>query len=93
VILFHHSNIHMPGWLDKPLRAVIVTPWIHQVHHSRLQPETDSNYSSLFSWWDRLAKTLKFRSDLRTIDQGLDGWDHPRHLSLWGMMKTPFRRK
>jgi sterol desaturase/sphingolipid hydroxylase (fatty acid hydroxylase superfamily) len=48
VILLHHSNINMPARLDRALRAVIVTPWMHWVHHSSYQPETDSNFLNDF---------------------------------------------
>lgn len=54
VVQMHHANIALPARLDRALRLVIVTPFMHKVHHSRWQPETDSNYSSLFSFWDRL---------------------------------------
>ncbi|WP_338132080.1 hypothetical protein [Bradyrhizobium elkanii] len=30
---------------------------MHKMHHSRHQPETDSNYSNLLSIWDRLGGT------------------------------------
>ena len=40
-------------------RCVIVTPALHKVHHSVRRIEADSNYSSLFSWWDRLFRTRK----------------------------------
>jgi len=53
VVQFHHANVGLPEKYDRVLRAVIVTPNMHRVHHSRWQPETDSNYSSLFSFWDR----------------------------------------
>ena len=58
VILFHHSNIRIPSGLDRALRCIITTPWIHWVHHSNWQPETDSNFSSVLSIWDRLFGTF-----------------------------------
>ena len=54
VVQLHHANVALPARLDRALRVVIVTPFMHKVHHSRWQPETDSNYSSLFSFRDRL---------------------------------------
>jgi len=50
VIAFHHSNVALPERFDRILRAVIVSPNMHRVHHSDWQPETDSNYASIFSW-------------------------------------------
>lgn len=89
VVLFHHSNVAISGRLDQILRMVIVTPWVHWIHHSRLLPETDSNYSSIFSWWDRLFRTFRLRKDPRTIRYGLDGWDDPKRQSVGGMLATP----
>ncbi len=72
-ILFHHSNIGIPEKYDRVLRAIIVTPNMHRVHHSIIQSETDSNYSSLFSVWDRLARTFRRRADTLRITLGMPG--------------------
>ena len=55
--IFHHSNINLPIKLEKVLSHVIVTPSIHWVHHHKRQTETDANYSTIFSWWDRIFRT------------------------------------
>jgi sterol desaturase/sphingolipid hydroxylase (fatty acid hydroxylase superfamily) len=89
VILFHHSNLSIPDWLDRGLRGVVVTPAMHRVHHSRWQPETDSNYGSVFPWWDRLLGSFRLREDARTIQLGLDEFDGPAWQSLGGMLRTP----
>jgi sterol desaturase/sphingolipid hydroxylase (fatty acid hydroxylase superfamily) len=92
VVQVHHANIALPAWLDRGLRALIVTPFMHKVHHSRWQPETDSNYSSLFSFWDRLFGTLRLREDPRTLQYGLEEFDPPKHQTLGGLLITPFRK-
>jgi len=89
VVQLHHANVGLPDRLDRWLRLLIVTPAMHKVHHSRLQPETDSNYSSLFSIWDRLFRTLRLRADPRTIQFGLDNFDQPKQQTLAGLLKTP----
>ena len=40
IILFHHANLRVPAGVDRRFCWVIVTPWIHYVHHSRWRPET-----------------------------------------------------
>ena len=75
VVQLHHANIALPAWLDRGLRLFIVTPFMHKVHHSRWQPETDSNYSSLFSFWDRLFGTFRLRAQPNTLQFGLDDFD------------------
>ncbi len=89
VVLFHHSNVSFPRWLDHGLLAVVVTPAMHRVHHSRWQPETDSNYGSVFPYWDYLARSSRLRSDAHTIHLGLDGMDAPAWQSVAGMLMTP----
>jgi sterol desaturase/sphingolipid hydroxylase (fatty acid hydroxylase superfamily) len=92
VTQLHHADISL-GRLDRWLSWWIVTPFLHKVHHSRWRPETDSNYSTVFSVWDRLACTLRTRSDPRTIEFGLDEFDAPRWQTLRGMLSTPLRAK
>ena len=86
---FHHANISL-GRLDSWLRRIIVTPDMHKMHHSRWQPETDSNFSTLFSVWDRLARTFRMRCDPKTLHYGLNEFDGPHWQTFWGMLKTPF---
>jgi sterol desaturase/sphingolipid hydroxylase (fatty acid hydroxylase superfamily) len=90
VILFHHSNVRFPENLDRWLRLIIVTPAIHRVHHSRLRAETDSNYSSVFSFWDRLAGTFQMRKNGRSVDFGLDEFDGEQWQRMRGLLTTPF---
>jgi sterol desaturase/sphingolipid hydroxylase (fatty acid hydroxylase superfamily) len=92
VILFHHSNLRLSGRADRCLRWLIVTPWMHFVHHSRWQPETDSNYSSLLSVWDRIFGSFRLREKPEEILLGLDGWQEREWRGLPGMLAKPFRK-
>lgn len=92
VVQLHHANVALPVWLDRALRVVIVTPFIHKVHHSRWLTETDSNYSSLFSFWDRLFRTLRLRDDPHTLQFGLQEFDGAHNHTLTGLLATPFRQ-
>lgn len=93
VVQFHHANIGLPPRLDQALRLFIVTPAMHKVHHSRWQPETDSNYTALLSVWDRLFGTFRLNPRPETIRLGLDGLDQAQHQSAWGLLNTPFRTR
>ena len=86
---FQHANIGLPRKVDQLLRCFIVTPAMHKVHHSRWQPETDSNYSSLLSVWDRIFRSFRLRDDPRTIQFGLDDFAKPEDQTLPGILKTP----
>lgn len=89
VTQFHHADISLGCW-DRPLRWFLVTPDMHKVHHSDQQPETDSNYATVLSVWDRLAGSFRMRHDLRTLVFGLKDFHAPAWQSWWGMWKTPF---
>lgn len=92
IVQFHHANIGLSHKADRVLRAVIVTPDMHRVHHSRWQPETDSNYSSLFSFWDRIAKTFRLRDKPEEIELGLEEFDQEKDQTVGGMLKTPLKK-
>lgn len=93
VILFHHSNIALPEAWDRALRALIVTPNMHRVHHSQIKTETNSNYSSVLSVWDRLLKSLRLRADVLAIRYGIPEFPEPEWQRLPMMIKTPFARR
>ena len=57
---FHHSNIKIPLRVERIINLFLVTPRMHGIHHSIVQTETDSNFSTIFSFWDRLHKSMKF---------------------------------
>jgi sterol desaturase/sphingolipid hydroxylase (fatty acid hydroxylase superfamily) len=67
--LFNHSNVALPPWLDALARWIVVTPQMHQVHHSIERAETDSNFGFNLSWWDRLFGT--YRAAPRAGEAGL----------------------
>jgi sterol desaturase/sphingolipid hydroxylase (fatty acid hydroxylase superfamily) len=64
---------------------------MHRVHHSDWQPETDSNFASIFSWWDRLGRSLRLRQDVRSLHYGLRDFDGEEAQSVLGLLKTPLR--
>ncbi len=88
--LFHHSNLAIPEKWDRILRAVIVTPNMHRVHHSVELLETNSNYTSLLSVWDRLFRSFRKREDTQTITIGLPRFREGKWQRLRGFLLTPF---
>jgi len=89
VILFHHSNLRLPKWIDFGAMTLLVTPAMHRVHHSRLREETNSNYGSVLPWWDWLFRTLRIRRDSKAIKFGLPEFHRDRNHTLLGMLRTP----
>jgi len=70
-ILFHHSNLRLPERFERVLDNVVVTPRMHGIHHSEVASETDSNWSSLLSWWDWLHGTMNLDVPQDEITIGL----------------------
>ena len=90
VVQFHHANIRLPVAVETILSKIVVTPNIHRVHHSKWQPETDSNFSSLLAFWDRVCGTKRVCADLQKIELGLDEFG-PGDENLAGIMEAPLR--
>ncbi len=91
VALFHHANVRVPPRVDRLLSALIVTPSMHFVHHSKWVEETDSNFSAVLSVWDRLFRTYR-RRPVEEIDFGLGGYEERDYATLRGMLATPLER-
>jgi sterol desaturase/sphingolipid hydroxylase (fatty acid hydroxylase superfamily) len=58
-ILFHHSNARLPLEVERKLNRICVTPRMHSIHHSIVKEETNSNWSTGLTIWDRLHGTLR----------------------------------
>ena len=71
-ILFHHSNLALPGEWDERLSWLLTTPRMHGIHHSVVRAERDSNWSSGISLWDRLHGTYRRLPPPRAITIGVD---------------------
>ena len=71
--LFHHSNIMMPLRLERFISKVVVTPSIHWVHHHALRKDTDSNYGTIFSFWDKLFNTRSTTQRSNSMKIGVEG--------------------
>ena len=85
-----HTNVKLFAPVDRVLRLLIVTPNMHKVHHSRKRIETDSNYSNIFSIWDRIFGTYTATVDFSRLRYGLDGFDDRRKQTLPALLKLPF---
>ncbi len=85
--LFHHSNLKLPGWFERPLSCVIVTPSVHFVHHHALQADTDSNYSTIFSIWDFMFSSRSKTKRALDFKIGVEG---QRDLSIMRLVFRPF---
>ncbi len=86
---FHHSNLSLPERLEKKLSAFLVVPATHVAHHERDRSFYNSNFSALFTFWDRLFGT---QTPLRTSSAQLLGNGDSPPLSLKAVLFSPFER-
>lgn len=88
-LAWHHSAVSLPARLDAVISLITPTPRTHRLHHARDVRTTDSNYGTLFTWWDRAFGTFT-PGDVRPPGQtGLDGFDSAQAQSLLGVLSSP----
>lgn len=89
---FHHSNWRLPSKFEKGLNKIFVTPRMHGIHHSIVSEETNSNYSVIFSFWDRLHNTIRLNVQQEKIVIGVPSYTDPRELTIGNLLKMPFTK-
>ena len=57
VVIFQHSNIKLSEKVNTFVGYIFVTPHIHRIHHHYQLPYTDTNFGTIFSFWDRMFGT------------------------------------
>jgi sterol desaturase/sphingolipid hydroxylase (fatty acid hydroxylase superfamily) len=87
--IFHHSDARLPPRLEAALARVIITPSIHWVHHHKVRTDTDSNYGTIFSFWDPLFRSKSRTRRWSTMPIGVEGH---RDRPLLRLITTPFWR-
>lgn len=90
-ILLHHSNVALPYAVDRRLRWLIVPPSMHRVHHSQIPAETNANYGTVLSLWDRLFRSLRLRADLAAIQFGIGAYGEPQWQTPLRLLTLPGR--
>jgi sterol desaturase/sphingolipid hydroxylase (fatty acid hydroxylase superfamily) len=91
--MFQHSNLRLPLSLECPLNWLLVTPRMHGIHHSVVGVETNSNYSVIFSSWDRLNRSIRLNIPQADIIIGVPGYLLPSDDRLWRLLIMPLARQ
>ena len=91
--IFQHSNIKLPIRFERILNKIIVTPRMHAIHHSQFRNETDSNFSTVFSWWDRLHKSIRLNIPHKDIVIGVPGYSNEKDNNLGNVFLLPFKKQ
>ncbi|MEP1229534.1 MAG: sterol desaturase family protein [Litorimonas sp.] len=93
--MFNHANLRLPPRVDMGLRRFIVTPDMHRIHHSTIEPETNSNYGFSTSLWDRIFGSYTVNPSLGhdKMTIGLEEHQTTAPANLFWALTLPFKRK
>ena len=91
--LFTHADFALPAHVDRRLRALLVTPSMHRIHHSVRREETDSNYGFHLSLWDRLFRSYRAAplQPESSMPIGLPAFRQPEDQRLSALLLQPLK--
>ena len=91
--LFNHANATLPKTIEPIVRALIVTPDMHRVHHSIVAAETHANFGFNLSIWDRMFGVYRAAptGGQEGMTVGLPILRDEKELRLDRMLTQPFR--
>jgi len=89
--MFHHSNWRLSLGLERILNYVIVTPRMHGIHHSIVERETDSNWGTIFCWWDKIHRSLRRDISQAEITIGVAAFREEDELTVGKLLTMPFK--
>jgi sterol desaturase/sphingolipid hydroxylase (fatty acid hydroxylase superfamily) len=89
---FVHANVIMPPSMERKLRALVITPDMHRIHHSIDMYEANCNFGAIFSFLDRCFKTYCAQPQLGHKDMllGLAEYRDGKEQNLLWLLKLPF---
>jgi len=92
ITVLTHANVRLPSRLESVAQWLVVTPAMHAIHHSALPAETDRNFATIFSMWDRLGGTYRAEAHggQARVRAGLEEFREPRYLTLPWTLALPF---
>ena len=85
-----HGNIRLHLGLERSLSRVFVTPALHRRHHSRERALLDTNFATIFSFWDRLFGSFGPSSSDVAVRVGLPGAGSVQR--PWAALALPARQ-
>ncbi len=90
---FEHSNWRLPIQLERLLNHILVTPRMHGIHHSIVERETNSNWGTVFCWWDKLHRTLRRDIAQDEITIGVAAFRDEEELTFGRLFLLPFQKQ
>lgn len=89
---FHLQHSHLPISYGPIADRLLVTPLVHQVHHSIDQRHRDKNFGVKFSIWDWLFGTLCLPETHESLRFGVHGLDSREFETVGNLYCRPLRR-
>ncbi|MCP4906832.1 MAG: TIGR03619 family F420-dependent LLM class oxidoreductase [bacterium] len=68
-----HGNFDLPSKVERSIGRVFITPARHRRHHGRERGLLDTNFGTIFFFWDRLFGTHGENGSEISVDTGLPG--------------------
>ena len=90
-VMFHHSNVRLPVHVERALSWLVMTPRLHGIHHSIVEREFDSNYSSGLAVWDVLHGTRLANVPQDAVTIGIPAVRDLAEVTLPKTLSMPFR--
>ncbi|MDO8342812.1 MAG: sterol desaturase family protein, partial [Cellvibrio sp.] len=90
VSLSAHANLRLPVSLERWISWLLITPKVHAVHHSARQAQTDSNYGSVLTIWDRMFGSYVDPQHAHIEHFGLDYFHQQKDNCLQRVLLQPF---
>jgi sterol desaturase/sphingolipid hydroxylase (fatty acid hydroxylase superfamily) len=89
---FHLQHSHLPISYGPVLDRILVSPVIHQAHHSIDPKHRDKNFGVKFSMWDGLFGTLFLPKTQEPLRFGVSGLDSREFATVGNLYCRPVRR-
>lgn len=89
-VMFHHSNLRLPLRVENVLCRLIATPRLHGIHHSIIDAQRQSNFSSGLTVWDFVHRTAKVDVPQQSIVIGLPEYRTVQQVTLDRTLLMPF---
>lgn len=94
VSIFNHANIRFAAPVERVVNKLLVTPAMHETHHSAHPHDLDTNFAFVFSFWDRWFGTYKDQAVRQEgeVVLGIDQFRDKHEVSVFRLLTMPFRR-
>ena len=92
-LLRYCDDLRLPVAVERVLNKIIVTPRMHGIHHSFVMEETNSNYSTIFRWWDALHGSLNLGIRQSEVTIGVPAYSIPDDNGVSSLNAMPFKRQ